>query len=236
MKKLTAILCLFSFFNAGGQSLQVFATRPGADSVISDYFTSLGETLPIYNGRVFYGYPGVLEDGFYPSGGWNKGSIFFDGIWYHDISFMYDIHQDEVILLHSSNTPIRLISERIQQFKYQGFHFVRLAPDKDNVIKSGFYQRLVDGPVSILAKRTKKIEENIVDLAIERRFITVYQYIALKDGIYTPINKQKSLLDLLKDKRQAVLQHLKQQHLKFKKEKEKAIVEMTEFYNQTLKQ
>lgn len=234
MKKLTVFLCLLSFFYAGGQNLQAPAEKAGTDSALNLYFNSLEETLPIHNGRVFYGYPGILEHAFFPSTGWQKGSVLFDGIWYHDITLMYDISQDEVIVLHPSSTPVRLISERVQEFKFNGLNFVRLYPDKDNVIKTGFYQRIVDGPVSILSKRSKKIEENIVDLAIERKFVSGNQFFALRDGIYTPIDKQKPLLELMKDKRQAVVQHLKQQKLKFRKEKEKAIIQMAEFYNQSL--
>jgi hypothetical protein len=140
---------------------------------------------------------------------------------------------DEVIILHPSSTPVRLISERVQQFRYMDLNFERLGPENSHLLKTGFYQRLVEGPVTIYAKRTKKIEENIVDLAIERKFVPSDHFFVLKNGIYTAVNKQKGLLELMKDKRQGIVHHLKQQNLKFKKNREKAIVEMAKFYNQS---
>jgi hypothetical protein len=233
MRKLSVYFSLLLFFEAGGQNLQPPVAGSGQDTAISIYFARLDQTLPLHNGRVFYGYPGIIENAFFPTGGWQKGSVLYDGIWYHDLSLMYDVFMDEVIVLHPSSTPVRLISERIEQFKYHGLSFERLGPGNSPVLKTGFYQQLVVGPVTIYARRTKKIEENIVDLAIERKFVIDDHFYAFKEGSYTPIYKQKTLLEMMKDKRQGVVYHLKKQGLKFRKNREKAIVQMAEFYNQS---
>jgi hypothetical protein len=235
MKDLLLCLFLFSFFCASGQLIDSADKRGPviSDSAVNIYFASQSETLAIHNGRVFYGYPGVLGDAFFPETGWQKGSILFDGTWYHDIFLRFDIYKDEVVVLHPNTTPVRIISERVQQFYFHGQDFVRLNPDNDNIIKSGFYQRLTNGAVTIFARRHKKIEENIVELAIERKFVSSSQYYVLKDGIYHVINKQKSLLDLLKDSRQNIVQHLNQQKLRYKNNKEKTIIEIAKFYNQS---
>ena len=234
MKKLLVFLFLFSFFYTKGQSLDSGNTKhsEASDSAANFYFVNQRETLAIHNGRVFYGYPGMVNHAFYPEAGWQNGSLLYDGIWYHDISFRYDIYKDELVILHPNNTPVRLFSDRVQEFYFQGQNFVRLSQDKDNIIKSGFYQRLTNGAVTIFARRHKKIEENIVGLAIERKFVSSNRYYVLKDGRYHIINKQKSLLDLLKDNRQNILQHLSQQKLRYKDNKEKAIVEIAKFHNQ----
>ena len=233
MKKLTVYFSLLFFIEASGQNLQPQPGATGVDTAVSFYFSSLEQTLPIHNGRVFYGYPGVIEHAFFPTSGWQKGTVLFDGTWYHDLTLMYDIYMDEVIILHPSSTPVRLISERIKEFRYLDLNFERLGPDNSPLLKTGFYQRLVEGPVTIYAKRIKKIEENIVDLAIERKFVSADHFFVLKNGIYTAVNKQKTLLELMKDKKQGVVYHLKQQNLKFRKNREKAIVEMAKFYNQS---
>lgn len=235
MRKLTVLLSsLLLLQQVRGQNKQVSAAGSYYNDTASAlYFNSLQETLPLYNGRVFYGYPGIHEHAFYPATGWHNGSVLFDGIWYHNMSIMYDTYMDEVIILHPTSTPVRLISDRIQQFRFENFHFERLGPYTYSGLKNGFYQRMVSGPVTVYVKRSKKIEENIVDLTLERKFVITDQYFAVKEGIYTPIYKQKSMLELVKSKRQGVVQHLKQQNLKFKKDREKAIVEMAEFYNQS---
>ena len=233
MKRLTVLLSIIILTEASGQNLQPLTLKPGADTARGLYFTTLDEFLPIHNGRVFYGYPGVLETAFYPESGWYKGDVLFEGIWYRDVQIMYDTYMDEVILLHPQGTPLRLVGERIQKFQYEGIYFERLGPETDPMLKSGFYQRAIEGPLTIYVKRTRRIEENIVDLAIERKFVNTYLYYAFKDGRYTAINKQKSVMELVKDKRQGVVHHLKQQNLKYRKNREKAIMEMAAFYNQS---
>ena len=127
MKRLTALLSIIILTEASGQNLQPPLLKPGADTARGLYFKALDETLPIHNGRVFYGYPGVLETAFYPESGWYQGSVLYDGIWYRDVQIMYDTYMDEVVLLHPQGTPLRLISERIQKFEYAGLFLNVLA-------------------------------------------------------------------------------------------------------------
>ncbi len=238
MRKLLAFPFLFFCYYASGQSLEPADGKlaEAYDSAAVSYFANQSRTLAIYNGRVFYGYPGMLGHAFYPDEtSWQTGSILYDDTWYHAIRLMYDIHKDEVLILQPNNIPIRLFSERVQKFYYQDMTFVHLVRDKDNVIKSGFYQRLTEGNVTILVKRIKKIDEKIEGYEVERKFIPADQYYVLKDGSYHVIGKQKSLVNLLKDNKQNIPQYLKQQKLKYKTNKEKTIVAIAEFYNQSHK-
>jgi len=237
MRQLALSLFLFHFINVEGQPLDSTGKKPNqaGDSTVNLYFTSLGETSGLYNGRVFYWYPLMKGHAFYPSADWQKGSVLYDGTWYHNLSIMYDIYRDEIVLKHPNSIPIRLFSERIQEFRLEDQLFTRLQPDKDNVLRNAFYHRLTEGKVSVFASRQKKIEENIVDNTLERSFITVDQFYLLKDGTYHLVNSQKQLLSLLKDKRQSISQHLRKQKLKYKKEKERTVVEAAKFYNQSYK-
>ncbi len=237
MRKLLALLLLLSFFYARGQSLDTVTTKQpeASDSAAKFYFISQRETLAIHNGRVFYGYPGVLDDAFFPEDGWKNGSVLYDGIWYDSIPIMYDIYKDELLVMHPNYTVVRLISERVQQFYFDEQTFVRLNADQNKVFKSGFYQRLVEGNITVFARRYKKIEEKINDNKVERRFIAFNQYYVLKDGNYYAVNKQKTLLQLVKDSRQNILQHLSQQGLKYKRNKEETISQIAGFYNQSHK-
>jgi len=238
MRELSVFLFLLPWYYASAQSLEPTGGKlPEAyDSAAVTYFSNQSRTLAIHNGRVFYGYPGMLGHAFYPDETtWQNGSIQYDETWYHNVSFMYDILKDEIVVLHPNTIPLRLFSERVQRFSYQDKVFVRFNPDKDNIIKSGFYQRLIDGNATILVKRIKRIEEKIEGNQVERRFIPADQYYLLKDGSYHAIGKQKSLINLLKDSRQNISQYLKQRKLKFKTGKEETIIAIAEFYNQSRK-
>jgi hypothetical protein len=237
MKKIVLPLFLFSFLYAAGQTLNsTGSATPGAlDSVANVYYASQDKTLAIYNGRIFYGYPSIQEHAFYPENGWQTGSILYDGTWYHNISLMYDTHKEEVIVFHPSSVFIRLYSERVQEFNFSGIYFVRLLAGSNKILKPGFYQRLAIGDVTLFARRNKKIDEKIEGLAIERKFVASDQFFALKDGSYKRINNKKSLLNLVKDRRQNVMKHLRQKGLLYRRDKEKTIVETAEFYNQSRK-
>jgi hypothetical protein len=235
MKKLVLHLFTLSFSFADAQSLdtaQAKSQKP-SDSIDSLAVAVQGETPAIYNGRVFYGYPLINGHAFFSTDTWQKGSVLNDGIWYHDINVMFDITQQILNVQHPTLIPIQLFSERVKQFNIGEHIFVRLMPDKDNVIKSGFYQQLVKGNVTILASRVKRIEEVTSSMTLEKNFAQVNSYYVLKDGKYQPIKKQNTLLDLLRDSRQAIIRHLKQQDLRFRDNKEKAIVQIAEFYNQS---
>jgi hypothetical protein len=203
-----------------------------SDSSANLYFAALGSATAIYNGKVFYGYPGIGGDAFYPSRGWRKGSLVYDGTRYHDIQIAYDIYKDQVLTRHPNTISICLVSERVEKFYFDGQAFVRLKPDKDKVLKEGFYQQLTEGKLTIVVARQKKLQEKIEDLALERKFVSVNFYYALIGGHYYHVNRRKSLLNLLKDKRQNILKHLKKEQLKYKHDPEKTIMAIAEFYNQ----
>ena len=234
MKKITVFFLLFSVLFAEAQLPVSMASNesPALDSAANLYFASRGQASVIYNGRIFYGYPGIIGDAFYPSAGWKKSSLLYDGSWYHNISMMYDIHKGQVVVRHPNNVSICLFSERVQKFYYDGQIFVRLNPDPGNVLNPGFYQQLSEGKITIVVAREKKIEEKIVDLTLERRFISFNTYYALKDGKYYLVKKQKTLLNLLKDQKQNIVKHLKKEKLKYKHDPEKTIMAIAEFYNQ----
>ena len=132
---------------------------------------------------------------------WQKGTICYDGICYHDISFRYDVYHQELVVMTPKSGPVRLFSERIQRFNFGDSIFVRYNPDKDDVLKTGFYQQLETGSITILVHYRKIIQEKIVQVTLERSFISLNSYYALKDGKYYPINSQKSLLNLFGDKK-----------------------------------
>ena len=222
---------------ASGQSLDTTGTAllKLPDSLSNAYFISQNESLPIYSGRLYYPVMKIEEHPFAYSDEWQKGTISYDGINYHDITFKYDTYLQELIVVTPKSIPIRVVSERVQRFKFGDQSFIRQNPDKDQVLKTGFYQQLETGNISILVHRRKIIQERIVQNALERKFITLDSYYALKDGTYYPIYKQKNLLELLGGSRQAVTRHLKQQRLKYKHDPENYILKAAQFYNQSHK-
>jgi len=222
---------------AKGQSLDTNNTSLSEQAGNADSlkFTGPSETSPLYNGRIFYWYPAKEGHAFFLSPEWHTGSVLYDDVWYHDIKLKYDIYKDEVIVLHPGFKSIRLFSERVQQFTMGQHSFVRLSPGKNSSMKKGFYQQLAQGTITVLALHQKRLKENISDNKLIQYFDPANFYYAVKDGVYYPVKKLKTLLDLAKDQRQNIVRHLKKQGLKYRLNKEKTIAEAAAFYNQSQK-
>ncbi|RYF94443.1 MAG: hypothetical protein EOO00_05320 [Chitinophagaceae bacterium] len=238
MKYISALLLLFSFLKSPAQLIGAEAkqTEP-YDSAASSYYNSQVKSFAVYNGRVFYGYPGMIGHAFFPENGsdWQTGSILYDGTWYHKVLLLFDVFKEELVVLQPNSIPVRLLSNRVEKFVYQGRSFIRLQPDQDNVLKTGFYEQVLEGEASLLIRRSKHIDEKIEGLAVEKRFIPLDQYYIIKDGSYHAVHTQKGAMNVLKDGKQGMAQHLKKQQLKFRKNKERALLEMVTFYNKRRK-
>ena len=129
MKKIFVFFLFFPVLYAEAQSPVSMGDNESPQQTVRPIYILLpwDSASAIYNGKLFYSYPGLIGDAFYPSGGWRKGSLLYDGSWYHDIPMMYDIYQGPG---GESVIPILFqfacISERVQKFYYDGQTFVRL--------------------------------------------------------------------------------------------------------------
>jgi hypothetical protein len=233
MRKFTGLVLLFCVFSAAGQpggSPAPVATV--SDSLVRIYQSSLGANLPLYNGRQFYGYStAIIGHAFFPVNEWITGSVLFDNMWYHRIPLMYDAYKDELVTMHPNGVPFILFNDRVQEFSLNDKVFVRLFASKGNRIATGFYQRLSSGKAIAFAKRVKFLEEKIVGLEIERKFLVKDVFYIMKDNIYTRIKKAQSLLGVLNDKHSELAQHISQERIKYKSGAEAYIINVTEYYN-----
>ena len=231
------IICLpFVFFKAEGQPADTATSRSGfsGDSLVNAYYTYYQQkSQSLYNGRQFYGYPVSIEGhAFYRSDRWSAGAVLYDGLWHPDVSLMYDIYRDEVIVKHPNQVHVILYSPRVQQFIIGDQTFAYLGPGKNGDLPGGFYHQLVNGKVNVYVKRAKLLEEKIDGLILERKFVTADQFYVEKDGRFYPVRKQQDLMRVLQEKRQELSRFKSREALKFKSGTEQFIVRMTEHFNE----
>ena len=211
MRKLTVIFFFFPFTASLAQSVDAptnnFSTRQ--DSLLNTYY-SLRDSMSLYNGRQFYGYPASIEGfAFFGSNDMAHGSVLYNNVWYHHVGLFYDIYKDEVIVRHPPPFEVNVIlyGENISQFILDGQIFVYVPKDKNNVMDNGFYQQLTAGNATVLVKRKKLLEEKINGLTLEAKFITKNHFFILKDGVYHSIKREDDLMSVLKDRRQELYQY-----------------------------
>lgn len=219
------------------------AQQSSEDSLLTSGFTSYVNNiynaqreneLPIYNGTFHYPYPSSIEGiAYFDSNDWQRGTVVYDGILYTDILMKYNMVADQLVVTNSETGSafISLFNPRVKEFAFSGFKFI-LMDTVNTSLPGGFYQVLAEGKVTLLAKKTKTIWEQIVDNAIYRKFDPHTKYYILKDGEYHYVKNKNTLLALLKEKRSAVQGFLSQKSLNYRRETEKTIVSAVEFYNQ----
>lgn len=228
MRRLFTCICILLCSCISAQDLN---SQVKKDSLAGIYFRERKLTLPIYNGRQFPGYSHLIEGfPYYLSNEWQKGSIKFEGTWYHDFPMMYDTYTDQVVGQSENGFPFIIIGDRVSEFTIGGHEFVRLGAM--GTTGAGFYQRLVKGSVNVYAKRVKLLDEKIDGLTIERKFKPSDTYYIEKAGRFYAIDRQKDLFDALKDKKPALQDELRRSDLRFKHNPEMVIVRLASYYNQ----
>jgi hypothetical protein len=201
--------------------------EPALEAVRADSNSS------IYNGSEHIGYPAALQGNpFYGSDQWQKSSIIFRDELYTDVYLKYDLVKNEVVLRHFNGfTGIVLFTPRIRSFNLGPNHFVNLPSSKN--LPGGIYEEIVAGTVSLYARRIKTIEETLTATGVERKVSGRNIYFVYKDGKYYPVRNEKSVLDLVKDKKSQVKAHLKESGIKYKRNAEAALITIITYYNQS---
>ena len=236
MRKLSIIFLFFSFTRSGAQSPDTAINNFyfQKDNLLQVYY-SLRDSSSLYNGRQFYGYSQSIEgDAFYPLNSISRGDILYDNAWYRGVEMMYDAYKDELIARHPVPFEIDLVlfREKIAEFVLIGKVFVYIRKDKDEVMTSGFYQKLTSGNAVFLVKRTKQLEEKIYGTRIESKFLTKDRFYILKDDRYYHVKRENDLVDLFKDKRDEIYAYKHQLKLRFKSDPEYFILKLTNYYNE----
>lgn len=208
------------------------------DHLIQLYIDSAKENLRIYNGTEFTAaYKSSLGHPFFEYQDPQKGAIFYDGILYPEVRLLYDIIRDDVIFLNEyKNLNIKLIPQKINWFTLQDHLFVHLFEDSNavNLPEKGFYELLYDGTISVFKKSKKTLYE--ASRADESsKFVESNDYFIRKNNTYYSINNKRSLLAVCRDRKADVAKFIQKEGLNFKKDPEKMIVMVIDYYTKIKK-
>ncbi|HEY0679625.1 MAG TPA: hypothetical protein VGD17_15175 [Chitinophagaceae bacterium] len=231
MRKHFFLFSVLSFF-----VISILAQEPQVNdsivkaNLVSYYHSSFQEQQGLYNGIEHSGYSPVIKGhAYYLTRDWQKGTVWYDGIFYKDVSLLYDIYKDQVVIRHSNEIYIiGLVSSKVSAFTISGLRFKRLSIAAEN-IQAGFYELLFEGKLTVLAKRSKKLREYI-NVKMEYEFLDQDQLIIEKDGTYNIIRKESNLIDVLGDQRALVKQYLRKNKIRFRDNPQQAIILAVEYY------
>lgn len=202
------------------------------------YSSLSGTKSPIYNGRRYSPYGKFTDNGhvYFLNNKYAQGSIVYDGYTYRNVSIMYDLVRDQLILLHFDNvTGITVISQHVDSFTMNSHPFVNIRANDSRMdiagLKQGYYDLLYKGKIDLLAKRVKTVNEKVTQTMVESSVSQEDRYYLFSDSVYTEIKSKKDLLKLLRSTRGQNLQFIKANHLNFKRDKENALIELVKFHD-----
>ncbi|QHT65540.1 hypothetical protein GXP67_02090 [Rhodocytophaga rosea] len=230
-----AFLALTLSITAFGQLAQadVSQNQARADSGIdlSNDFISLPSHL--YNGIEYVNYDNHIDGHqFFESPVLEEGSVIYDGMLYRNVPMEYDLMKDELVIEHFQKYyKISLISERVSQFMLLNHTFVRIVAGKGEDIRTGFYEKLYEGNVKILARRTKIMEEEIAQRRLKQWFTQKNRYYVYKDKAYFQVKNKKGLIKVLDDRKKEVRKFIQENGINFKTDIEQAFIHVGRFYD-----
>jgi hypothetical protein len=207
-------------------------------STVARYHQSFGNQSALYNGCQYMGYPFPFREPDHPYFGGNsylKGDITYGGVLYPGVQLLYD-EVAEVVIFMDPTHRIQLVSDKIAGFTISTDKFVRLTKDSSNsiLVGTGFYQVLYASKSTVLKKEMKTIGEDVrnnTEGVVRFIELKTYYYI-YKDNMYYSVKSKKNLLAIYKDKKTEIQQYIKNNKLRYKKNKDSFLIKLSAYYDQ----
>ena len=208
-------------------------------TVRGQYLQTMGSNSMLFNGVVYEhywntvaGHPFFLTDQF------QKGTLQYENGIYSDIPLQYDMHFDLLVsrtFLNDIN--LQLVSEKIKSFSIRNHIFIRVNADSSNAafMKTGFYEVIHQGMISVLVKRENKIIRSLKTDELAEKFREYDSYYLQDEKGFHPVSDESSLISLLADQKQEMKKFLKGRNIHFKKDPEMTMVQAVIFYEQLKK-
>lgn len=216
------------------------ARLPAAAEALRREYTAESVNYPyLYNGpeyadyirkyHTLTGHPFFLKPEMMP------GTANYNDREFGSVRLQYDLVLDQVVLSQPGNPlKLRFIDEKVRAFSVDGHQFVRLATDSTNadIIRTGYYELLADGPVQVLAKRSKTMYEHLNKPYIDASFTQTDRLFMQKAGRYYYVRSKGTAVRLFANHGKEVQQYLKEHRLSFSKaNRESSLVELTRYCN-----
>lgn len=197
------------------------------------YNSAIGGQSRLYNGTEHRDYISRNDETpYFGIDDWQYGFIYYDDERYDSVAMFYDLSRDQVITEHVlTGAKIELISKKISMFEINGHLFERLYKDSSGVIGEGFYERLYDGGTDVYVRRTRILTSRPASNQIIYTFEEKNKVYLRKNDQYFPVRSKRSVLNVMDDKRSELRSVLKEKKIKFKKDRERAIVLMARTYD-----
>jgi hypothetical protein len=230
--RLLVFFCLSATVCTAQSSSDTLFLVSAKQNAIKNYEKFITSQSRLYLGSEYRMYqPTENEFPYFEVNDWSDATIVSSGEQYDNVSLMYDIQNDKVIIEnYLTNKEMELVNEKVDRFSFRDHQFVHLYKNSRSGLKDGFYELAYDGKTKFYIKHEKFIQKKIRDRKIYNYFDEKESYYILKGGIYTSVKSKKSILLLLGDRSLDLKEYISKNKIHFKNHK-MAISQIVMFYD-----
>jgi hypothetical protein len=204
----------------------LFSAEPWQDIIQDDYL--------IRNGKLWKNfYLGVKGNPYFLSAEYLSGNITFNGKVFRDMTFKYDIYNDELVLWIDALPIIILNKEMVEEFDINylntRYHVINMDNDSASLL-SGYVNVFYDGPTALYVKYRKEIEL----LAVNNRYDLFTQFHKIyikKDGQVIQVYGKRALFKILADRKTELRSFVKQNKLRLSKSEPQTFIPILQYYD-----
>jgi hypothetical protein len=192
----------------------------------------------LYNGPEYHDYSKrylkSVGSQFFASAEKQPGTIYYNNRLFTGIELAYDVVLDQIVLKYPLNPlELQLINERVGGFTLGDHRFIRLVADSDNsVVSTGYYEVLADNGVQFLARRKKRLHQQVSQGRTVAEFLTIDELFIKKGQTYYRVGSKGSATRPFADRSKEIQKYVRDNKLKFdKKSREASITQLTQYYS-----
>ncbi|GAO41347.1 hypothetical protein FPE01S_01_03590 [Flavihumibacter petaseus NBRC 106054] len=161
------------------------------------------------------------------------GTLWYMGARYESIPMMLDIEKDELVIQDfRKSLLIALFAEEVDSF-YLDQHRFAFLPQWISGLSSGYFELPQTGALKLWVKRSKYFEQSAkADENALPGYRYESRYFIQSVNAFKEINTADDLMAIVADRQEAVKEYLKQNKLRFRRDKEAVLSAAVAFYNQ----
>jgi hypothetical protein len=178
--------------------------------------------------------PGTIGHQFFLENTPQIGTVTYRQGTFQDVPLRYDLVLDQVVMTYPGQTGvITLVPTYLNTFSLGSHQFARLVADSTTgrVLPTGFYEVLLPGPVSLLARHSKRVEQAFVQQNLRFEFRQTDQLFVRTASAAAEVSSLKNLLALLPAHKTEAQRYARQHHLRFAAaQREASALEVLRYY------
>jgi hypothetical protein len=196
------------------------AVDAAVSAATQQYIKEVQPESVLFNGPEYVNrtLPGTIGHQFFGTAEPQKGTITYRSAQFQNVPLNYDLALDQVILSYPGQAAtVQLVPDQVTVFSLGNHQFVRLLADSatKSAAPTGFYEVLLPGSVSLLARHTKRIERTTVQQNLRLEFRQSDQLFVRTLSAVAPVDNLKDVLALLPAHKTEVQRYARQQQLRF---------------------